>query len=215
MLEKGNYTLVSRLGWVYALTAGAIALAVTFFTSSLAASPLWGLALVCLFLFRDPDREIPSLPLAIVSPADGTVVSVESIEDPYIKRPAICITIKMSFWGTYVTRSPTEGKVMERWFQAPHSSPGSDPGSDIASYGLWVQTDEQDDIVLVMTRRSAINRPHCYVQSGERIGQGQRCGVIRFGSDIQVYVPSNSKIAVQVGDKIRAGSDVIATLVHK
>jgi len=211
MLEKGNYTFVSRVGWVYAFVASSLAAILNVFSAPALALPFWALAIFCLFLFRDPHREIPSLPLAIVSPADGSIVSVEETEDPYIKRPAICIKVQMSFWGTYITRSPTEGKVVERWFQAPNE----DSGSALASYGLWVQTDEKDDVVLVMTRSSALNMPHCYVQSGERIGQGQRCGLIRFGSDLQIYIPANSKVDIKPGDKVQAGSDVIATLVHK
>lgn len=213
MPEKGNYSFVSKLGWLYSFVFAGLALILNLVATSLLALPFWLLALFCLYLFRDPDRDVPSLPLAIVSPADGSVISVEQVEDPYIKRPAICIKVQMSFWGTYITRSPTEGKIIERWFSAPLKDKNKD--LDIASYGLWVQTDEKDDVVLVMTRRSALNMPLCYVQSGERIGQGQRCGLIRFGSDLQVYVPDNSKIEVQPGDKVQAGSSVIATLVHK
>ncbi len=211
MLEKGNYTFVSRLGWVYAFVVLAFAAILGMFSLPLYAVPFLFLALFCLYLFRDPHREIPSLPLAIVSPADGVIISVEETEDPYIKRSAICIKVRMSFWGTYITRSPTEGKVLERWFRGPAEV----AGTLLTAQGLWVQTDEKDDVVLAMTHRSVLNMPRCYVQSGERIGQGQRCGLICFGSDLEVYVPDNSKVEVKAGDKVQAGSDIIATLVHK
>ena len=213
MPEKGNYTFVSRLGWVYALGAAALAVIANLLFNIWLAIPFWLVSGVSLYLFRDPHREIPSLPLAIVSPADGVIVSVEDTEDPYIKRPAICITVQMSFWGTYITRSPTEGKVIERWFRAPHEQ--KDSTTSAASYGLWIQTDEEDDLVLVMNRHSNFSVPRCYVQSGERIGQGQRCGLIRFGTDLQLYVPVNCKIGVKAGDEVRAGEDVLATIVHK
>ncbi|VAW79958.1 hypothetical protein MNBD_GAMMA12-2695 [hydrothermal vent metagenome] len=211
MVEKGNYTFVSKLGWAYALSASSLAAILTVWSAPLLALPFWVLAISCLFLFRDPHREIPSLPLAIVSPADGVIVSVEEAEDPFIKRPAICIHMQMSFWGTYITRSPTEGKVIERWFKAPNAN----SESGISSHGLWVQTDEKDDVVLVMSHSSILNMPRCYVQSGERIGQGQRCGLIRFGSDLQIFIPINSRVEIKSADKVQAGSDVIATLVHK
>ena len=58
-------------------------------------------------------------------------------------------------------------------------------------------------------------RPHCYVQSGERIGQGQRCGFMSFGARLEVYVPTNSRIDIEVGERVRAGESVIAHFIHQ
>jgi len=84
----------------------------------------------------------------------------------------------------------------------------------VVTYAQWIQSDEKDDLVLVIEVNSRMPRPKCYVQSGERIGQGQRCGFIRFGSRVDVLIPVTSRISVSVGDDVLAGSDIIATLVH-
>ena len=82
------------------------------------------------------------------------------------------------------------------------------------SYAQWIQSDEKDDVLLIIETSRRSSRPKCYVQSGERIGQGQRCGFIRFGSQVDVLVPVSSRVSVSVGDDVLAGSDIIATLVH-
>ena len=73
----------------------------------------WVLALLVLVLFRDPERDIPSQPMAVVSPADGKVTSISSVSDPYLLRESIRVTIQMPPYGVFTTRSPIEGKVLE------------------------------------------------------------------------------------------------------
>ncbi len=209
MASKGNYSLVLKEGWLYAsVLLLALLLLQHFVGYSWVTLPLWLLVALVLFLYRDPSREVPALPLAVVSPADGRVVQVEAAHDPYLDRDAIRISVQMSFWGTYTTRSPTEGKITERWTREPGGRAGR-------RYGIWIRTDENDDIVLVLSQHSPLQQPRCYVNTGERIGQGQRCGFIRFGAQVDVYVPANSKLNVEAGQRVRAGVDVIATLVHK
>jgi phosphatidylserine decarboxylase len=78
-----------------------------------------------------------------------------------------------------------------------------------------LQTDEGDDLVMVMHRGALRNLPQCYVQVGERVGQGQRCGYVSMGGRVEVYLPCNSRPLAKPGSQVRAGADVIATLVHK
>jgi phosphatidylserine decarboxylase len=114
--------------------------------------------------------------------------------------------IDMKHTGVYSTRSPIEGKVLE---------PRNSADGRKRPHGVWLQTDEADDLVLVMHRGPLRNLPYCYVQVGERVGQGQRCGSVPMGGRVEVYLPSNSRTLVEPGSQIRAGSDVIATLIHK
>lgn len=81
-------------------------------------------------------------------------------------------------------------------------------------FAQWIQSDEQDDIVMAVKPSAKWFRPLCYAHSGERVGQGQRCGIIPFGALVEISVPENSRLNVKVGDQVRAGSDTIATLVH-
>ena len=201
-----RYPYFSRAGWLPLLVSVALAFLVTHFLGWGWSVPLWLLTLLIVYLYRDPEREIPSSPLAVVSPADGVVRSVETVHDPYLDRDAILISIDMSRGGVYSTRSPVEGKILE----PRNAGDGGD-----RPHGVWLKTDENDDMVVVMHRGPLGNLPQCFVRIGERVGQGQRCGYIQMGGQVDVYVPANSRVQVEPGSRVHAGSDVIATLVHK
>ncbi len=201
-----RYPYFSRAGWLPFLAFAAVGIAVVQMLGWAWSIPVWLVCVLIVYLFRDPDREIPSSPLAVVSPADGLVTSVEEVADPYLERQSIQMVIDMSSAGVYSTRSPVEGKILE-----PRNS-----GDGVSRpHGVWLKTDEDDDLVVVMHRGPLNNLPRCFVRIGERVGQGQRCGYIRMGGRVEVFLPLNSRVQVDSGSRVKAGSDVIATLVHK
>jgi phosphatidylserine decarboxylase len=203
--DVSSQFLIARQGLLPLLLLVLAAVLVLHFVGFVESLPLWGLAVLVVAVFRDPDRQILSLPLSVLSPADGRVVAVEQTQDPYLQRPSIRITIEMYPYGVYTTRSPVEGKVLE---------PPNVPAGDKNPHGVWLQTDEGDDIVLVMNKGRLHNKPHCYVRFGERIGQGRRCGFVHLGGRIDVFLPEDSLPAVTPGSSVRAGADAIATLRH-
>jgi phosphatidylserine decarboxylase len=205
-MAVSRYPYFSRAGWLPFLVCAVLGAFVVHLAGWAWSLPLW---LVCggiVFVHRDPEREIPSSPLAVVSPADGVVQSVEEVRDPYLQRDAVRLDIQMNHAGVYSTRSPIEGKILE-----PKNA--GDGGN--LPHGVWLKTDEDDDLVVVMHRGPLHNLPRCYVRIGERIGQGQRCGYIQMGGRVEVYLPRHSRLQVSSGSPVKAGSDVIATLVHK
>jgi len=103
----------------------------------------------------------------------------------------------------------TEGKVMQHWL---HRSETTQPGC--IQHIIWIQTDEQDDIVVVLHASLWFSRMHCYIGSGERLGQGKRCGFIPLGTQIDVYLPKRSRTTHKVGDRVLAGSDLLGELIH-
>lgn len=213
-MAVASSSLIARPGWVFIAIAALLAWATQHYAGSIIAVPVWVLVALLVFLFRDPEREITSQPLAIVSPVDGRVVAVEECRDVFLDRDAIKITIKMGILNVYCIRSPIEGKVQQRWLSIPVRSQEMKT-DDRDSVSAWIQTDEEDDVVLSLRKTSAINRPRYYVQSGERIGHGQRCGFVRFGTNVDVYIPANSRVLVEEGQKIHSGSDILGMLVHK
>ena len=204
-MAASRYPYFSRVGWPPFVACAALALVVVHFFGWGWSLPLWLCCTGIIYLYRDPVREIPSSPLAIVSPADGVVKAVEEVRDPYLDREAVRLDIQMSHAGVYSTRSPVEGKILEPKNAAGEGQP----------HGVWLKTDEDDDLVVVMHRGPLHNLPRCYVRIGERVGQGQRCGYIQMGGRVEVYLPRYSRIEVSCGSHVKAGSDVIATLVHK
>ena len=90
-----------------------------------------------------------------------------------------------------------------------------EPDAHQGRFAMWIQTDEEDDVVLVMRGLLVSRRLRCTTQVGERIGQGQRCGLVQFTATAEVLVPVNSRLATTRGSVVRSGSDIIASLVHK
>lgn len=209
-----RYPIIAREGWVLIAVVALAALVAQVLLGWLAL-PLWLLVLVLLFLFRDPTRKIPASPLGVVSPVDGVVEKVTTVQDAYLERQAICLSIRMSITSVYSIHSPMEGKIIEQWFKVPSRIVSEDRqlSRQVDTYAQWIQSDEQDNVVLVM-EGTANTRPQCYAHSGERVGQGQRCGFIRFGSLVHVLLPLGTRIAVAEGDSLLAGANIIATLVH-
>jgi phosphatidylserine decarboxylase len=200
-----RYPVIAREGVLPLLASVLAAVLVLHFVGFYQSLVLWAICLLLLVVFRDPVREVPSVPQAVVCPADGRITSIGMAHDPYLNRPSIKVTIQMNHYGTYTTRSPVEGKVLE-----PPGSP-ADPG---APHGVWLQTNEGDDVVLVMNRGPLNNAPKCYVRFGERVGQGQRCGFIHLGAQIDLYLPESCRTDVSPGDWVKSGSDIIGKFIH-
>ena len=83
-----------------------------------------------------------------------------------------------------------------------------------ADKASWIQTDEHDDIVLVVREGSLLGQRPCNAGIGQRVGQGRRCGPRRLARVIDLYIPAKSRVEVELGSRVRAGNDVLATMVH-
>jgi phosphatidylserine decarboxylase len=176
------------------------------------AAPVWLMALALVWLFRDPDREIPPVPLGVVSPADGRVVAAGPVRDAWLERDAIGVTIRMRRSGVFVMRSPVEGKVQKMWTGITQDGAAANSGSGVA---FWLQTDEGDDVVITVRTPRRMLRSRCYIHAGERVGQGQRCGLTPFGATVEVLMPAGSRVETESGTRVQAGADLIATLMRR
>lgn len=161
------------------------------------------------FLGRDPVRDAPSHPLGIVSPIDAQVVEVTRGRDPYLDRDALIVRLRQRLWMTAVLCSPTEGRVEQIW--GGPEMPGFGEGFRLA---IHVRTDEGEDVVFAVGRPRGPYGPLAWsVQPGERVGQGQRRGLVGWGRQAVVYVPVGSGPAVQSGARVDAGTDLVCRLV--
>lgn len=176
--------------------------------SPLAALPVAILFVLFLFLFRDPGRQIPAMPLGVVSPVDGTVLEASPVGSGVIEGGAQKVVIRINHLGTYSARSPTEGKIMEL-----HKD--SSRANTFGMHGLWARTDEGDDVILLFRRSWLGLSPRALVRYGERVGQGQRCAYLRLASAAEIHLPLDSRLLVQPGQKVRAGVDVLAKLAPR
>lgn len=167
------------------------------------AIPFWLLAIVIAYLFRNPIYEYSSDPLGIVSPVDSVVTSISKENDPYMDRMAVRIEFEMGLLDPYILRSVTEGKIAKFWMQHPYAE------NKNKIRVVRIQTDEGDEAVMEV-HPSRTGQIMCYHAAGERVGQGKKCGFLPFGAKVVVYLPENCIIEVKLGDRVKAGKDIIA-----
>lgn len=211
-----GHPLLAREGWGHVALAVAAAVVVHFFAGALWAAPLWGVVVFVVQFFRDPSRTIPQDAGAVVCPADGRVIVVDQVEDPYLKRPARRVSIFMNVFNVHSNRSPVAGSIQQRWY-----SPGKffnaaldKAASENERNALWIKTDDGVDVVFVQVAGLIARRIFCYVDKGDRLARGQRYGFIRFGSRVDIYLPVDCKLKVSLGDKVSGGRDILGFFVH-
>lgn len=211
-----RYSIITRKAFLPVAILIILALIVHYQFGFVYGIGLWVLAALLMFFFRDPKRKVPPVPLAIIAPIDGRVVSVDDVIDPFLKRPAKRIQMLGSVIGPFTVRSVTEGKVQKQWFGTlpDDAEEGIYSATGIPQYAQWTQSDEGDDVITALLPKFSASTVSCNASSGERIGQGKPCTFIPFGSDAEVFLAENTRVEVKPGEKIKAGSSIIATLIH-
>jgi phosphatidylserine decarboxylase len=210
------HPFIAREGWPFLAAATVAALLATVLLGWWSL-PLWLLALFILQFFRDPARNVPNDPDAVISPADGRIVAVEKARDPYLDREALKISVFMNVFNVHSNRSPVDGEVKKGWY---YGGKFLNAALDKASVenernALWLQTDGGVDITCVQVAGLIARRILCYVKRGDRLTRGQRFGFIRFGSRVDVYLPLSATPRAAVGDKVYAGATILAWLPAK
>lgn len=208
------HPIVAREGWPYLALAIAVSLGVGLFIGWWYSVPLWIATLFVLQFFRDPPREIPGDAKSVVSPADGRVVAIENAEDPYLKRPALKLSVFMNVFNVHSNRSPVDCVLKEAWYNAGAFVNAALDKASIANErnALWLKTPAGADVTCVQVAGLIARRILCYVKPGDALARGQRFGFIRFGSRVDVYLPLESRVKVELGQKVYASSTILAEL---
>lgn len=177
-------------------------------------APIFVIAIgVCVALFfRDFPRTIPAGEDVIVSPADGTVVDIVSLEDsPYYEGPCTRISIFLSVFNAHVNRAPYEGTVTKVEYKEGAYRDARDPESSKVNESNAVYFDTPRGAMTVRQISGAVaRRIVCPVKSGEVFSKGEKFGMIRFGSRTELFVPQGTEVEVALQGKVYAGSSVIA-----
>jgi phosphatidylserine decarboxylase len=197
--------MIVRDGIYYALGLAAAGGVVAWLAGAIFAIPLWLFAAFCLYFFRDPERAIPTGPVA-VSPADGKVVSVVA-ESPVLNR----ISIFLNIFDVHVNRAPIGGTI-----EKVHYQEGT---FHVASREVCSEQNEQNVVTVkgdgtavifkqiagLIARRIVFNK-----KPGDRVATGERVGLIKFGSRVDVLLGPEWEIAVRPGMRVAAGSSIVA-----
>ena len=179
----------------------------------------WFPALVFLFLtafcghfFRDPERFIPTEPNVAVSPADGKIIRITTKTDPVTGEERQYIAIFMNVFNVHVNRSPIESTVSSiTYHPGKFLNASFDKAATDNERCVYQLTDKDKDTwTMVQISGLIARRIVCRVAIGDTLARGQRYGMIKFGSRVDVYLPKNARPAVKIGDKVTAGETVLA-----
>jgi phosphatidylserine decarboxylase len=207
------HPLIAREGWPFLAIALVVAALATLY-SVLWAVPFWFIALFVLQFFRDPPREVPGDTKTVVSPADGRVVAVETVRDPYLERDAIKVSVFMNVFNVHSNRAPVDGEVKKIWYSAGSfvNAALDKASTENERNALWIRADTGADVTCVQVAGLIARRILCYTKAGERLARGERYGFIRFGSRVDVYLPVTAQVKAALGDKVYAASTILASL---
>ena len=208
------HPIIAREGWPFIAIAVVAALALSYFGLVVVAILAWLVVVFVVQFFRDPPRAVPSEPNAVLSPADGKVMTVERVRDPYLERDALKLSVFMNVFNVHSNRSPVDGVVKNRWY---HAGSFVNAALDKASLenernALHIVTTAGVDVTCVQIAGLVARRILCYVGPGDTLKRGQRYGFIRFGSRVDVYVPATAAPRVAVGDVVYATTTVLVQL---
>lgn len=208
------HPIIAREGWPFIAIALAVAAGIHAYAGFGWAAFPWLIVIFMVQFFRDPPRRIPDGAAAVLSPADGRIVSVEKARDPYLERDALKISVFMNVFNAHSNRSPVDGVVEKTWY-----FPGKFFNADLAKASteneravIYLRTSDGSDVTCVQVAGLIARRILCYAREGRRLARGERFGFIRFGSRVDVYLPLTAMPRVTVGDKVYATQTVLAAL---
>jgi phosphatidylserine decarboxylase len=207
---------IDRAGYPFIGGTAALAIAAALTVGSAGAVPLFVLAAFFLYFFRDPDRNSPQDPALVLSPADGRVL-VAGSADPTATPPGEWkqISIFLSPMDVHVNRTPVSGRVTRVDFRKGKFLPAyhHDAASTNERSEVWIDHGGLPvvfrQIVGILARRVV-----CRVQPGAELKAGQRFGIMKFGSRMDVFLPPTAELKVKVGDSVLGGVTVIAVLIR-
>lgn len=179
------------------------------------AVPLWIVTAFIGFFFRDPDRSSEARPNQVLSPADGKVVAVEIVEQPDMPQGrAQLVSIFMSLFDIHVNRVPISGKVRSINHYVGGFVPANQPRArtDNEHTEVLIDTIEGKPILVSQVAGLVARHIDCQLTTGQAVNQGERYGMIRFGSRLDVYFPEDAILLVSPGNRVRAGISPIGEL---
>jgi len=214
---KKTVSLIHREGWKFATI---------FFLTSLLLLMVWLpfaiigflLTFFVVWFFRDPDRKTPNIKNKIISPADGKICLIDRAKPPkelsMDSKEMFRICVFMNVFNVHVNRSPVKGTIREIVYKKGQFLNASlDKASEKNERNsLIIETDDNKEIIVTQIAGLIARRILSFVSNRDKIDVGERFGLIRFGSRVDIYLPEGSKAAVKIGDTVKAGETIIGSL---
>lgn len=204
---------IAREGWPYVLTlmgAGFVLAALRYYGF---AGALVGLGLFCAFFFRDPERAIPDGPNLVISPADGKVVGILQPADGPLGPGSTQISIFLSIFDVHVNRTPISGRIERVDYNKGEFLPAFDDKASLRNEQNSVVVRDGDRRVAFKQIAGLIARRIVFRKRvDDAVTRGERVGLIKFGSRVDVFFPPGSTLRVKKGDRVQGGASVLGVL---
>jgi phosphatidylserine decarboxylase len=215
-MQTWPHPVIAREGWPFLALAAIVSAVVTYFFGWWSI-PLWLVTVFILQFFRDPAREVPKGEGLVLCPADGKVIVVGNTTDPYRNVAALKISIFMNVFNVHSQRSPVDAVVTDvKYAKGLFVNASFDKASsDNERNALILRMDSGTEISCVQVAGLIARRILCYTRPGERLFAGQRYGFIRFGSRVDIYLPTDARPRVAIGDTVAATTTVLAELPRR
>lgn len=213
--DKSSHIPIAREGVPFILAAAFVTLVAAVLGQ---AFPAWLFMIVTLFIghfFRDPQRVSNAGPLEVLSPADGKVIAIKRVErNRFLDRPCMKISIFMSVFDVHVNRIPVSGSVQGMYYQKGSylAANRDQAGVENEQNWIWIHSASGHDVILTQVAGLIARRIVCWPVTGDQVVQGERFGLIRFGSRVDVYVPEHSDILVSMGRVVQAGETTLCRM---
>ena len=199
----------------FLVAAAGITAAVAFLGIPWLTVPVAVLAFFVFWFFRDPERNSPLDDRLILSPADGKIVGVEEVsEDRFLKDRAVRVSIFLNVFNVHVNRVPCAGRILNIAYQPGRFLMAQKPDASIQNEqnAVLLETPRGQKILFIQIAGLIARRILCWVKEGDVVKQGNRFGMIRFGSRTDLYLPLSAKVSVKPGDCVKGGLTVIGEL---
>jgi phosphatidylserine decarboxylase len=204
-MNQYPHPIIAREGWPFLAITFILAAGATVWCAAWSI-PLWIIFVFVLQFFRDPAREIPQQP--------GAVLKVERTQDPYGEREAILVSVFMNVFNVHSNRSPMDGTIQKvQYFPGKFVNADLDKAStENERNAIVLNSADGQTVTFVQVAGLIARRILCYVKAGDVLTRGQRYGFIRFGSRVDVYLPLTANVKVSIGDKVSATTTILAQL---
>lgn len=168
-----------------------------------------------IFFFRDPDRTTPAGDEDFISPADGRVILIQNVyEERFLKADAVEISIFMSPLNVHVNRSPCDGIVKDVIYTAGKFFPAFKPEASLHNESISILLETKKGLILIRQVAGSIaRRAVCRAKNGEALQKGERFGIIKFSSRVDIYLPKDTSVRIKLGEQVRAGETIIGETI--
>jgi phosphatidylserine decarboxylase len=210
-----HHTIIVREGLPFIIPLGIFTLIFFLFGIVWAAWLFFIATCFVAWFFRNPEREFADGVKAVISPADGEIIKIENVvENRFLKGPAQKVSVFMNVFNVHVNRMPYSGTVGTiEYIRGNFFSANLDKASELNERNsILIKTDDGERILTVQIAGLIARRIECWIKEGMHVNKGQRFGMIRFGSRLEVFLPPDAIISTRVGDKVRAGETLIGWL---